>query len=287
MMSALISSLTSVFNSTATIFTLDVWCHIRKHATDVELMIIGRLCVVFLVVVSVIWLPILQEFKELFHYIQAFTAYLAPPMTAVFLLTVFWKRISEPAAFWGLTFGLVMGMIRACGDLYYKSVSKPCGEPTDVEVPAIIGKVHYLHFGFILSVIVLIFTVIFSLFTEEPPESRYMGMTFSTRFKPTSSTRPSSDLKQVVTQQPEHGEHRQLQYFQDLLAGRTFEELPFHTKLCLWMCGIEDLARPQHELQPETMDRSIYEPPNTAMMLHGQMILCLCVITGIWIFYSL
>lgn len=42
MMSALISSLTSIFNSSSTILTMDIWRRIRKHSSDVELMIVGR-----------------------------------------------------------------------------------------------------------------------------------------------------------------------------------------------------------------------------------------------------
>lgn len=61
MMSALVSSLTSIFNSTATIFTIDIWTRIRKTATDMELMVIGRLCVCALVAVSVAWMPVIKE----------------------------------------------------------------------------------------------------------------------------------------------------------------------------------------------------------------------------------
>jgi uncharacterized sodium:solute symporter family permease YidK len=42
MMSALISSLTSIFNSSSTIFTMDIWRRIRRNASDIELMIVGR-----------------------------------------------------------------------------------------------------------------------------------------------------------------------------------------------------------------------------------------------------
>jgi uncharacterized sodium:solute symporter family permease YidK len=60
MIAALMSSLTSIFNSSSTIFTIDIWKRVRPAAKDWELMIVGRVFVVVLVVVSILWLPIIQ-----------------------------------------------------------------------------------------------------------------------------------------------------------------------------------------------------------------------------------
>lgn len=60
MMAALMSSLTSIFNSASTIFTIDIWTRIRRGATDIELLIVGRAFVLVLVVISVIWIPVIQ-----------------------------------------------------------------------------------------------------------------------------------------------------------------------------------------------------------------------------------
>ncbi|CAL4084174.1 unnamed protein product, partial [Meganyctiphanes norvegica] len=65
MMAALMSSLTSIFNSASTIFTIDVWKLFRrkfnhKNPTDSELLIVGRIFTLFLVGVSVIWIPVIQ-----------------------------------------------------------------------------------------------------------------------------------------------------------------------------------------------------------------------------------
>lgn len=57
----------------------------------------SRIVTVILVVVSVVWIPILQSANsgQLYVYIQSVTSYLAPPVTAVFTLAVFWKRTNE------------------------------------------------------------------------------------------------------------------------------------------------------------------------------------------------
>lgn len=54
-----------------------------------------RLFVIFMVVISVVWIPIVQNFSELFHYIQSITSYLAPPVCAIYVLAVGWKRTNE------------------------------------------------------------------------------------------------------------------------------------------------------------------------------------------------
>ncbi|XP_063092509.1 sodium/glucose cotransporter 4 isoform X8 [Cavia porcellus] len=97
-MAALMSSLTSIFNSSSTLFAIDVWQRFRRRATEQELMVVGRVFVVFLVVVSILWIPIIQSSSsgQLFDYIQSVTSYLAPPVTALFLLAIFCRRVTEP-----------------------------------------------------------------------------------------------------------------------------------------------------------------------------------------------
>ncbi|XP_077927861.1 sodium/glucose cotransporter 4 isoform X1 [Halichoerus grypus] len=99
-LAALMSSLTSIFNSSGTLFAIDVWLRLRRKATEQELMVVGRVFVVFLVVISILWIPIIQSSnsRQLFDYIQSVTSYLAPPITALFLLAIFCKRVTEPLA---------------------------------------------------------------------------------------------------------------------------------------------------------------------------------------------
>ncbi|KAG0413829.1 hypothetical protein HPB47_009014, partial [Ixodes persulcatus] len=147
MLAALMSSLTSIFNSSSTIFTIDIWKKFRKNASEMELLIVGRTFVVVLVGVSIIWIPIIEVFpsSQLFHYIQGVTSYLAPPVCAVYVLAVSWKRINEPGAFWGLMIGLAVGMSRFIWEFSYHVPG--CGSPDPDPRPAIISSVHYLHFA--------------------------------------------------------------------------------------------------------------------------------------------
>ncbi|XP_043833355.1 sodium/myo-inositol cotransporter 2 isoform X2 [Dromiciops gliroides] len=97
MVAALMSSLTSIFNSSSTIFTMDLWLHFRPKSSEMELMIVGRVFVLLLVVVSILWIPLVQSSQggQLFIYIQSISSYLQPPVAIVFIMGCFWKRTNE------------------------------------------------------------------------------------------------------------------------------------------------------------------------------------------------
>uniref|UniRef100_A0A8C0AQU0 Sodium/myo-inositol cotransporter 2 n=1 Tax=Buteo japonicus TaxID=224669 RepID=A0A8C0AQU0_9AVES len=121
MIAALMSSLTSIFNSASTIFTMDLWKHFRPRCSEWELMIVGRVFVLLLTVVSILWIPLVQAGQggQLFIYIQSISSYLQPPVAMVFILGCFWKRANEKGAFWGLVIGLLLGVIRLVLDFIY------------------------------------------------------------------------------------------------------------------------------------------------------------------------
>ena len=60
LLAALMSSLTSIFNSSTTVFTMDIWRRFRQHAREEELMVVSRIYTLVLVILSILWLPILQ-----------------------------------------------------------------------------------------------------------------------------------------------------------------------------------------------------------------------------------
>ncbi|KAG9349780.1 hypothetical protein JZ751_026133 [Albula glossodonta] len=148
MMAALMSSLTSIFNSSSTLFTMDIWKKYRRGASEKELLLVGRIVTVILVVISVVWIPILQSANsgQLYVYIQSVTSYLAPPVTAIFVLAVFWRRTNEAGAFWGLMVGLVVGLARMVLEFAYPPPR--CGVPDPR--PDVLRSIHYLHFAIIL-----------------------------------------------------------------------------------------------------------------------------------------
>ncbi|XP_041492300.1 sodium/glucose cotransporter 1-like isoform X3 [Microtus oregoni] len=179
MMASLMSSLTSIFNSASTLFTMDVYTKIRKGASEKELMIAGRLFILVLIAISIAWVPIVQSAQsgQLFDYIQSITSYLGPPIAAVFLLAVFCKRVNEPGAFWGLILGLLIGLSRMITEFAYGTGS--CMEPTNC--PTIICGVHYLYFAIILFTITLIVVLAISFLTKPIPDVHLYRLCWSLR----------------------------------------------------------------------------------------------------------
>ncbi|CAL8387333.1 unnamed protein product [Boreogadus saida] len=100
MLASLMSSLTSIFNSASTLFTMDIYTKFRRTASEKELMLAGRVFMLALIGVSIAWIPIVQSAQsgQLFDYIQSVTSYLTPPIAAVFILAVFCKRVNETAS---------------------------------------------------------------------------------------------------------------------------------------------------------------------------------------------
>ncbi|KAM5150676.1 sodium/mannose cotransporter SLC5A10 isoform 3-T3 [Callospermophilus lateralis] len=178
MMAALMSSLTSIFNSSSTLFTMDIWKRLRPWASERELLMVGRLVIVVLIGVSVAWIPILQGSNsgQLFIYMQSVTSSLAPPVTAVFILGIFWPRANEQGAFWGLMAGLVLGALRLV--LEFLNPVPPCGDP-DTR-PAILSSIHYLHFAIALFVLTSAVVAVASLLTSPPQTVQIENLTWWT-----------------------------------------------------------------------------------------------------------
>ncbi|XP_076772608.1 solute carrier family 5 member 4B isoform X2 [Arvicanthis niloticus] len=168
MVASLMSSLTSIFNSASTLFTMDLYTKIRKKASERELMIAGRIFGIILIVISILWVPLVQSSQngQLFHYISSFASYIGPPLGAVFALAIFFKRVNEQGAFWGLMFGLVVGLIRMITEFVYGTGS--CLAPSNC--PKIICGVHYMYFAIILFFVSIIVTLGVSFLTEPIPD---------------------------------------------------------------------------------------------------------------------
>ncbi|XP_023210658.1 sodium/myo-inositol cotransporter-like isoform X1 [Centruroides sculpturatus] len=180
MIAALMSDLTSIFNSASTLFTMDIWPQIRKKATVKELMIVGRVFVIIMIGVSIVWIPVIQAMQggQLFIYIQAISAYLAPPIAAVYVFAILWKRMNEKAAFWALLLGFMVGVTRMILDFVYPE--PPCGKPETR--PFILYKVHYMYFAMLLFWLTGIISMVISYMSEPPESFRLIRTTFWTRY---------------------------------------------------------------------------------------------------------
>ncbi|XP_074858375.1 sodium/glucose cotransporter 4 [Carettochelys insculpta] len=291
MMAALMSSLTSIFNSSSTLFAIDIWQRLRKKATEQELMIVGRVFVLILIVISILWIPIIQTSNsgQLFDYIQSITSYLAPPITALFILAIFCKRINEPGAFWGLMFGLVVGATRMIMEFCYRVPS--CGE-VDPR-PAVLKDVHYLYFALILCVLTAIVIILISLCTTPIPEEKLASLTWWTRHNkapPIDLVSQKSELGEV---NPSMGESDADQATGENTDSETKEHgasLPCWKKVYFWFCGIS--SNPEPSLTQEekaVLERkltSIVEKPLSRIVCNINAIILLAVNVFLWGYFG-
>jgi len=110
---AIISSLASMFNSTSTIFTMDIYKqHINKKASEHQLVKVGRItAVASLIIAAVAVQPLLGGLDQAFQYIQEYSGFIYPGIIVVFGLGLLWKRASSNAAVWTSILTIPMGVL--------------------------------------------------------------------------------------------------------------------------------------------------------------------------------
>ncbi|MGA9325177.1 MAG: sodium/sugar symporter [Salegentibacter sp.] len=100
---AIVSSIASMLNSTATIFTMDIYKpYIQKKASEKNLVRVGRLSASIALIIAAILAPQLKSLGQVFQYIQEYTGVVSPGILAVFMLGLFWKKTTNRAAIWGV-----------------------------------------------------------------------------------------------------------------------------------------------------------------------------------------
>ncbi|XP_058536539.1 sodium/myo-inositol cotransporter 2 isoform X2 [Ochotona princeps] len=270
MVAALMSSLTSIFNSASTIFTMDLWNHVRPRASERELMIVGRVFVLLLVVVSVLWIPVVQASQggQLFVYIQAISSYLQPPVAVVFIMGCFWKRTNE----------------------------KPtCDQPD--ERPSVVKSVHYLYFSMILSSVTLVTLTATTLLTEPPSQEMISRLTWFTRHDPVvqkqqqgaaATPGPPAFCQNGTTET--HRAGIQLEMVQEG-ASKTHsgDATPQQSKVLsaiLWLCGVASKSAEVPPSPAEPTLASLEENTVVKRALDINCLLCICCAFFMWGYFA-
>lgn len=108
---AIVSSLASMLNSTATIFTMDIYLpYINKNASDRQTVNVGRISATVALIIAVFIAPKLGNLGQAFQFIQEYTGVVSPGILAVFLTGLFWKRATNNAAIWGVILSMPIAM---------------------------------------------------------------------------------------------------------------------------------------------------------------------------------
>jgi len=172
LLAALMSSLASVFNSCSTLFTIDVYKKIKPETPEKQLVTIGRIATAVVVVLGILWIPLMKGISGvLYQYLQSVQSYIAPPIAAVFLLGVFYKRINAKGALSALIGGFVVGMLRIILELNKESLSG---------ILFTFANLNFLYFCIFLFLFSIAVMIIVSLLTEKPSEQHISGLTYGT-----------------------------------------------------------------------------------------------------------
>ncbi|MDC6365889.1 MULTISPECIES: sodium:solute symporter [Flavobacteriaceae] len=174
LLAALMSSLASVFNSVSTLFTVDIYKKLRPNTPEKKLVRTGQIATMIVVVIGIIWIPIMSNISGvLYEYLQSVQSYIAPPITAVFLLGIFHKRINAQGAYVTLIVGFIVGALRIILELVKDSL-----EPGSIWHT--LGDVNFLTFSswFFLFCVILILVVSYT--TKAPSEEQIKNLTYAT-----------------------------------------------------------------------------------------------------------
>jgi SSS family solute:Na+ symporter len=175
MLAALMSSLSAVFNSSSTIFTMDFYKKLRPAASERQLVNVGRMTTAIMVILGLAWIPFMNRISDqLWIYLQSVQAYISPPIAAVFLLGVFWKRVNGKGAIASLLLGFALGALRFILEVYYK------GAPLEEGFPKFYVGMNFLHFAALMFLVCVATLVAVSLLTPAPVPSKINGLTFQT-----------------------------------------------------------------------------------------------------------
>lgn len=113
---AIVSSLASMLNSVATIFTMDIYRpYINPDASDKQTVNMGRISASIALVTAVIMAPQLRSVPQVFQYIQEYTGLVSPGILAVFLMGLFWKKTTTKGAIYGVLSSIVIALMLKLG----------------------------------------------------------------------------------------------------------------------------------------------------------------------------
>lgn len=171
-LAALMSSLASLFNSSAMLFTIDFYQKYKPNETEKHYVLVGRIATVAIVLLGIAWIPVMKGLgKVLYEYLQDVQSLLAPGIAAVFLLGILSKKTTPAAGLWGLIIGFSLGMLRLGMNIFKGAI------PEDSFIYNLILSHNWLHYEIYLFVIVIASMIIISYFTQRKDPNTIVGLT--------------------------------------------------------------------------------------------------------------
>lgn len=178
LLAALMSSLSSVFNSCSTLITWDFYKKLKPDVSERHLVTVGRIATGVVVLLGLLWIPFMKYISsQLYIYLQSVQAYIAPPIAACFLLGLFVARLNGKGAIASLVTGFVLGALRLVLELI--NGTNKSGLP-DGTLWAWIAEINFLHYAILLFAVCAVVLIMVSFWTKPPTQEQIRGLTYST-----------------------------------------------------------------------------------------------------------
>ena len=167
LLAAIMSSLAGAFNSTAVLFTNDFYKIRNPLANERKLVLVGRLATTTVVVIAILIVPMVKLISsQVYLFLQNIQAFVAPPITAVFLTGFLFKYISSKAAFWSLIIGEAIG-----GSRLILEIIRNTGVTNNVFIN-VYTQINFLHFAIALFVVCVMLTFVLSYIFSRQEEDK-------------------------------------------------------------------------------------------------------------------
>ncbi|MGB2808834.1 MAG: sodium/solute symporter, partial [Sedimentisphaerales bacterium] len=178
LLAALMSSLSSVFNASSALFTMDLYSKFRPNASQHKLVWMGRIATTVMVVIGLFWVPVIQGARGLYHYLQAVQGYLAPPIFVVFFLGIFSKRMNSKGCLATLIVGFLLGVFRLAVDTPVKLIEG--FQYQEGSLLWIVSNIYFQYYSLFIFIVCVLVMIVVSLRTSEPSYERISGLTYGT-----------------------------------------------------------------------------------------------------------
>jgi solute:Na+ symporter, SSS family len=205
LLSALMGSLAGVFNACSTLFTVDLYEKWKPKATQHELVRTGRMATGVMVLLSMLWLPVIENAHGLYYYLQAIQSYLFPPMFVVFFFGVFWKRLNGKGCVAAMVVGFILGLFRMAVDTpvtlgwFGYDDNGVANGYAEGSLLWIVNNTYFQYFSLLIAFVSAATMIGVSYATEVPHYEKMRGLTWGTASeKDRQATRQSWDWRDVA-----------------------------------------------------------------------------------------
>jgi SSS family solute:Na+ symporter len=181
LLAALMSSMAGAFNASSTLFTMDLYTKFRPNASQHRLVWVGRIATAAMVVISLLWIPVIQGARGLYDYLQGVQGYLAPPIFTVFVFGIFNRRLNSKGCLAALLVGFVLGVFRLLVDT---PVSLHLAGFANGYTPGsflwIVNNVYFQYYSVFIFIVSVVIMFAVSYATAPPRVEQLTGLTYAT-----------------------------------------------------------------------------------------------------------